>query len=134
MFTSQTIKEARRHRDEIFNDYKDIAPKAMEVLDDGFEAAMTVMMLPESMRRPLRTTNYVERENEELDRRYRVIRIFPNVESINRLMGSVLMERHDLMVTKRALFSSKRCTEAIDEAKPKLIKIAQEQVNLLKAS
>jgi putative transposase len=50
----------------------------MEVLDDGFEDAMTVMMLPETMRRPLRTTNIVERENAELDRRYRVIRIFPN--------------------------------------------------------
>jgi len=134
MFTSKTIDEAREYRDGIFNDYSDIAPKAMEVLDNGFEAAMTVMMLPEEMRRPLRTTNYVERENGELDRRYRVIRIFPNVESINRLMGAVLMERHDLMGTKRALFSSKRCIDAINEAKPKLIEIAQEQVNLLKAS
>lgn len=134
MFTAKTIEEARKCRDEILDDYNDLAPESMEVLDNGFEEAMTVMMLPESMRRPLRTTNYVERENGELDRRYRVIRIFPNVDSINRLMGSVLMERHDLMSTRRALFSSKRCTDAINVAKPKLIKIAQEQVKLLKAS
>lgn len=134
MFTAKTIEEARKYRNEIFNDYHDIAPKAMEVLDNGFEDAMTVMMLPESMRRPLRTSNYIEREIGELDRRYRVIRIFPNVESINRLMGAVLMERHDLMSTRRALFSSKRCTDAINVAKPKLIDIAQEQVKLLKAS
>ena len=134
MFTAKTIEEARKYRDDILDDYNDIAPKSMEVLDNGFEEAMTVMMLPEAMRRPLRTTNYVERENGELDRRYRVIRIFPNVDSINRLMGAVLMERHDLMATKRALFSSKRCTEAINVAKPKLIMIAQEQVSLLKAS
>lgn len=134
MFTVKAMKEARKLRDEIINDYKDIAPKAMEILDDGFEAAMTVMMLPELMRAPLRTTNYVERENGELERRSGVIRIFPNIESINRLMGAVLMERHDLMGTRRALFSKERYMNAIKEAKPKLIEIAHEQVMLLKVS
>lgn len=134
MFTVKAMKEARKLRDEIINDYKDIAPKAMEILDDGFEAAMTVMMLPELMRAPLRTTNYVERENGELERRSSVIRIFPNIESINRLMGAVLMERHDLMGTRRALFSKERYMNAIKEAKPKLIEIAHEQVMLLKVS
>jgi putative transposase len=134
MFTAKTIEEARKLRDQIYEDYKDIAPNAMEVLDDGFEDAMTVMMLPETMRRPLRTTNIVERENAELDRRYRVIRIFPNDGSMERLMGSVLMERHDLMATKRHLFTKSRYKEALKEAKPKFLEIAQEQIKLLMAS
>lgn len=134
MFTAKTMKEARKIRDEIISDYKDIASKAMEILDNGFEDAMTVMMLPEVMRRPLRTTNYVERENGEIERRSSVIRIFPNIESINRLMGAVLMERHDIMGTRRALFSKERCMSAIKEAKPKLSEIAQEQVKLIKAA
>lgn len=134
MFTAKTMKGARELRDEIIKDYRDIAPKAMEILDDGFESSMTVMMLPEEMRRPLRTSNYVERENGELERRASVIRIFPNIESINRLMGAVLMERHDLMYARRALFSENRYMEAINEARPKLIEIAYEQVKLLKAA
>lgn len=134
MFTAKTMKEARKLRDEIINDYKDVAPKAMERLDNGFEDAMTVMWLPEGMRTPLRTSNYIERENGELERRSAVIRIFPNVASLNRLMGAVLIDRHDLMSTRNALFTKERCMAAINEIKPRLIQIAQEQVKLLKAA
>lgn len=92
------------------------------------------MLLPESMRIPLRTTNYLERENGELGRRSDVIRIFPNAASLTRLMGAVLIDRNDIMSTRNALFTKEKCINAIEEAKPKLIKIAQEQVKLLKAA
>lgn len=134
MFAAKTVKEARERRDEILRDYGDVAPKAMEILDDGFEDAMTVMLFPETMRPPLRTSNHLERENGELERRSSVIRIFPNAASLNRLMGAVLMERHDLMSTRDPLFSSQRITLAIIEAKPKLLKVAAEQVKLLRAA
>lgn len=134
MFNAKTMKEARERRNEIIQDYKDVAPKAMEILDEGFEEAMTVMLLPESMRTPLRTTNYLERENGELGRRSDVIRIFPNAASLTRLMGAVLIDRNDIMSTRNALFTKEKCINAIEEAKPKLIKIAQEQVKLLKAA
>ncbi|HPZ60094.1 MAG TPA: IS256 family transposase [Bacillota bacterium] len=134
MFNAKTMKEARERRNEIIQDYKDVAPKAMEILDEGFEEAMTVMLLPESMRIPLRTTNYLERENGELGRRSDVIRIFPNAASLTRLMGAVLIDRNDIMSTRNALFTKEKCINAIEEAKPKLIKIAQEQVKLLKAA
>ena len=106
----------------------------MEILDNGFEDAMTVKLLPEGMRTPLRTSNYIERENGELERRSAVIRIFPNVASLNRLMGAVLIDRHDLMSTRNALFTKERCITAINEIKPRLIQIAHEQVKLLKAA
>lgn len=134
MFTAKTLKEARKRRDEIISDYKDVAEKAMEKLELGFEDVMTVMLLPEGMRVPLRTTNYIERENGELGRRSDVIRIFPNATSLNRLMGAVLMERHNIMGTRNALFTKQRCIETINEIEPKLIRIAQEQVKLLKAA
>ena len=47
----------------------------------GLEDAVAVLVLPQRYRRRLRTTNMCERLNEELRRRERVIRIFPNEAS-----------------------------------------------------
>jgi transposase-like protein len=65
---------------------------------------MTVMTLPINIRRPFRTSNYLERLNKELKRRSNVIGIFPNAGSIIRLMGSVLMERQEHFQGMRKLF------------------------------
>jgi transposase-like protein len=53
---------------------------------------MAVMTLPEKYRRRLRTTNMMERLNEEIRRRERVIRVFPNDASVLRLIGALLAE------------------------------------------
>lgn len=50
MFNCQTLPEARQRRDSIIQDYKDVAEAAMLCLDEGFESAMTAMVLPKSMR------------------------------------------------------------------------------------
>lgn len=74
--------------------YEEKATKAMRILEAGFDDATAVLGLPEKYRKRLRTTNSVERLNEEVRRRERVIRIFPNRESVIRLIGALLME-HD---------------------------------------
>ena len=51
-----------------------------------------VFSLPASHRRRLRTTNLVERLNQEIKRRTRVARLFPNEGSCLRLVSAVLME------------------------------------------
>ena len=71
------------------------APKAMQVLEEGFDDATAVLALPADVRVRTRTTNNVERLNEELRRRERVIRIFPNRDSVFRLFGALLMELND---------------------------------------
>lgn len=75
--------------------YEDKAAKAMRVLERGFDDATAVLTLPERYRKRLRTTNSVERLNEEVRRRERVIRIFPNRESVIRLIGALLMEQDE---------------------------------------
>ena len=67
MFSAETIEEARRKRDEIIRDYQDVAEKAMECPDEGFENSMTVMLLPKYIRTHYRTSNNVERINRELN-------------------------------------------------------------------
>jgi len=72
--------------------YEKKAPRAMKILEEGFDNATAILSLPERYRRCLRTTNSIERLNEEIRRRKRVIHIFPNRESIVRLIGTILLE------------------------------------------
>ncbi len=128
MFNRETIEEARTKKNEIINDYKDIAEKAMSCLDEGFEDAMTVMVFPEKMRRELRTSNHIERLNKELKRRSNVIGVFPNQESLIRLMGSVLLERNDQIRNYVHKAFYKPVLETLRELTPKLEQIAKEQM------
>jgi putative transposase len=72
--------------------YESKATKAISVLENGFDDATAVLLLPEKYRKRLRTTNGMERLNEEIRRRERVIRIFPNREPVIRMIGALLME------------------------------------------
>jgi putative transposase len=105
MFNCESLKEARARRDQIIEEYRDVAESAMICLDEGFESAMTVMTLPKTMRRNFRTSNQLERLKGELKRRSKVIGIFPNEASLILLMGSVLMEQNAIRQNKNALFS-----------------------------
>lgn len=133
MFNSGTIEEARRKRDEIIRDYQDIAEKAMSCLDEGFEDAMTVMVLPQNIRRELRTSNHIERLNKELKRRSKVIDVFPNQESLIRLMGAVLLERNEQLQaqTRKIMFSTD--IDRVKKLTSVLEKIAKEQQAVLVA-
>jgi putative transposase len=85
-------------------DFADRAPRAVAVLERGFEDAIAVLALPAPYRTRLRTTNAVERLNEEIRRRERVIRIFPNRESAMRLLGAMLMEQDEQWSTGKRYF------------------------------
>ena len=131
MFNCKTLAEARKIRDRIINDYRDVAESAVTCLDEGFESAMTVMLLPAWLRRFYRTSNQIERLNKELKRRSKVIGVFPNEDSVLRLMGSVLIERHDAIQAGRAVFSKESLASLMNSDVPaKLIVIAEEQRHL----
>lgn len=131
LFNCKTIAEARKVRDRIIEDYRDVAESAVACLDEGFESSMTVMLLPAWLRRFYRTSNQIERLNKELKRRSKVIGVFPNEDSVLRLMGSVLMERHDAMLAGRAIFTKDSLSALLKSDIPaKLIVIAEEQRRL----
>lgn len=134
MFNCQSLEDARNVRDRILDDYRDVAESAMNCLEEGFESAMTIMALPKHLRRYYRTSNHIERLNKELKRRSKVIGIFPNEDSLLRLMGSVLIEQNDLLQVKKAIFSPKTYAELVQsEVLGNLVKIAGEQ-RLLQAA
>ena len=129
MFQCSDIKEARKRRDSILQDYTDAAPNAMECLDNGFEASITVFCLPESIRRLVRTSNHIERINRELKRRSNAIGVFPNGESVVRLMGAVLIEHHEKMQGKKRMFYKPAYQEVLAKS-DRLREIAREQNDL----
>ena len=97
------MKEARRRLNEFVEHFQKTAPKAVACLEEAFEDAMAVMVLPEKYRKRLRTTNMQERLNEEIRRRERVIRIFPNDDSALRMFGALLAEQNELWQSRRYL-------------------------------
>lgn len=131
MFNCKSIAEARRIRDRIVEEYRDVAEAAMTCLDEGFESSMTVMLLPVGLQKYYRTSNHIERLNKELKRRSKVIGVFPNESSVLRLIGSVLIELHDAMLTGKAVFSRDSLAALMKSEVPaKLIDIAEGQQRL----
>lgn len=104
VFEAPDLTTARTQRDTILTAYADRAPQAMTTLEHGFDDATAVLALPAPYRKRLRTTNSLERLNQEIRRRERVIRIFPNRESALRLIGAVLMEQDELWSTGHRYF------------------------------
>ena len=81
------------------------ADRALEKLENGFEDATAVLSLPKTYRLRLRTTNGLERFIEEIRRRVKVIRIFPNLRSAWRLIGARCAEQHEEWSTGRRYFN-----------------------------
>lgn len=97
------MAEARRRLNEFSELFAKSAPKAVACLEEAFDDAMAVMTLPDKYRKRLRTTNMQERLNEEVRRRERVIRIFPNDDSAWRLIGALLAETNEQWQARRYL-------------------------------
>jgi putative transposase len=66
--------------------------KVAEHLEEHIEECLSCLAFPESHRRRIRTTNGPERLNQEIKRRTRVVRIFPNRESCLRLVTALAVE------------------------------------------
>jgi transposase-like protein len=92
IFNAPDQHEAERLLDKFVERYQATAPKLASWAEEALPQGFTVFSLLPSHRRRLRTTNLVERLNEEIKRRTRVARLFPNEASCLRLVSAVLME------------------------------------------
>jgi putative transposase len=70
-------------------------------LEEHIEECLTCLAFPEGHRQRIRTTNGLERFNQELKRRTRVVRIFPNPEACLRLVTAMAVEQSEEWVTGR---------------------------------
>jgi putative transposase len=89
-------------------------------LDEHIEECLSCLAFPESHRRRIRTTNGLERLNQEIKRRSRVVRIFPNERSCLRLVTALAVEQSEEWITGRRYLDmgelEGRCPEEEREA------------------
>lgn len=71
----------------------------VEQLDDHIEDCFACYAFPPAHRVRLRTTNGLERLKQEIKRRTRVVRIFPNREACLRLASALFAEQSEDWVT-----------------------------------
>ena len=95
VFAAPDRAEAERRHAEFQLRFAKTAPKACACLEGAFDDALAVLALPEKYRRRLKSTNMQERLNEEIRRREKVIRIFPNDQAAIRMVGALLAEKND---------------------------------------
>lgn len=76
-------------------------PRIAEHLEEHIEECLTCLAFPEPHRRRIRTTNGLERLNQEIKRRTRVVRIFPNREACLRLVSALAVEQSEEWLTGR---------------------------------
>lgn len=95
IFNAPDRDEAELLLEKFLARYETSAPKLVQWAEEAIPEGFTVFALPASHRRRLRTTNLLERVNEEIKRRTRVARLFPNEASCLRLVSAILMEISD---------------------------------------
>jgi putative transposase len=75
--------------EEILAVYAPSAPKLAAWLEENLPQGFTVISLPPAHQARLRTSNALERINQEIQRRTRVARVFPNETSLLRLVTAL---------------------------------------------
>jgi putative transposase len=75
--------------------------KVAEHIEEHIEECLTCLFFPASHRKRIRTTNGLERLNQEIKRRTKVVRIFPNREACLRLVTALVVEQSEEWVTGR---------------------------------
>lgn len=101
------------------------ASKASNKLEDDKEDLLTHMSFPKDHWKRLRTINSVERLNREVKRRFNVVGIFPDRDSIIRLGGAYLLQQHDSWVSSKRYFSEESMEELMKDSEHQQSKVVK---------
>ena len=99
IFTCPDLAAAQARLKERVTFYSKTAPKLAAWMEHNIPHGFAVYALPAAHQRRMRTSNAIERVNQELKRRTRVAALFPNEASLLRLVSALLCEQSDEWLT-----------------------------------
>ena len=95
LYDRRDIGEARRDLAAWLQRWQGKYPKLTDWVEDNIEETFAFYRLPRQHHKHLKSTNMLERYNQEIKRRTHVVRVFPNTESCLRLIRALAVETHE---------------------------------------
>ena len=95
LYDRRSVEEARRDLAAWVTKWGTRYPRLVAWVEETIEETLTFYRLPRQHHKHLKSTNMLERLNEEIRRRTYVVRIFPNAASCCRLVRALAVETHE---------------------------------------
>lgn len=95
LYDRRFLEEARRDLAVWLTTWQARYSKLCAWVEENIEETFTFYRLPEPHRKHMKSTNMLERLNEEIKRRTHIVRIFPNEASCLRLVRALSVEQHE---------------------------------------
>jgi transposase-like protein len=110
-YERRNVEEARRDLVAWLSKWQGKYPKLCEWVEANIEETFTFYRLPKEHHKHLKSTNVLERLNQELKRRTHVVRIFPNEASCLRLVRALAVEIHEDWLETHRYFNMEALAE-----------------------
>jgi putative transposase len=95
LYDRRSVEEARRDLLAWIGKWGPRYQKLVAWVEETIEETLTFYRLPRQHHKHLKSTNMLERLNEEIRRRTYVVRIFPNSDACRRLIRALAVETHE---------------------------------------
>jgi len=95
LYDRRDLAEARADLAQWLAKWQAKYPRLTDWVEETIEETLTFYKLPRRHHKHMKSTNMLERFNEEIRRRTYVVRIFPNAESCLRLIRALAVETHE---------------------------------------
>jgi len=99
VFVQRDEKSAKAKAADLIRQFQTRFAKAMEIFEAGIDDVLSYLHYPQPHRVRISSTNPLERLNLEIRRRTRVVGIFPHAGACLRLIGMLLVEKHEDWLT-----------------------------------
>lgn len=117
LYDRRDVEEARRDLSAWLKKWGGKYPKLCDWVEENIEETLTFYRLPRSHHKHMKSTNMLERLNEEIKRRTLVVRIFPNAQSALRLIRALAVEVHEEWIEATRYLDMQLLKEQKKEAK-----------------
>jgi len=113
LYDRRNLKEAREDLKNWIERWADRYTKLVDWVEENIEETLTYYNFPRQHHKHVRSTNMLERVNQEIKRRTHVVRIFPNEESCLRLIRAVCVEIHEEWIEGNRYLDMKHLREQL---------------------